>query len=367
MLSTRPCKEAHSIRFVTEKEDSLQPSKRSEKGKGAVASEPQKVTALTRVSEFPNENLTVVMSKVFCDASWENLSLKKSVIHLHLKSAKHAAGIERLKSKEKKEQSIIHMLEKYEKLPDSVRVHRIKVLTCFLKAGLPLNKIDCFRDLLEETLYRLSSSRHLAEMIPIVRQQEAEKPLSEITGKSICIVFDGTIHVYEAMVIIIRYVDYYWCIKQCVAKIMLLAKALCGVEVAREQMVCISTELGISSDRLVAAMRDRAAVNNVAMQTVKILYPNVIDIGCFSHTLDRVGGKFHTPILDEFFKVWIGMFARSPKTKLAWKTKTSLPIPSYSCTRWWSKWEVLRHLHDAFGDVYSFLHDSELPPSFCRD
>ena len=95
--------------------------------------------------------------------------VKESVIHLHLKSAKHAAGIERLNSKEKKEQSIIHMLEKYdekvhpvgEKLPDSVRMHKIKVLTCFLKAGLPLNKIDCFRDLLEET-YGLSSSRHLA-------------------------------------------------------------------------------------------------------------------------------------------------------------------------------------------------------------
>ena len=111
-------------------------------------------------------------------------------------------------------------------IPDSVRMHRIKVLTCFLKAGLPLNKIDYFRDLLEETSYRLSSSRHLADMIPIVRQQEAEKLLIEITGKSISMVLDGTTHVCEAMVIIIRYVDDYWCIKQRVAKIMLLAKAL---------------------------------------------------------------------------------------------------------------------------------------------
>lgn len=179
------------------------------------------------------------MGKLFCDACRENVSLKKSVIRLHLKSAKHAAGIEHLKSKEKKEQSIINMLEKYddkvhpvgEQLPDSVRVHRIKVLTCFLKAGLPLNKIDCFRDLLEETSYRLSSSRHLAEMIPIIHQQETEKLLSEITGKSISVVFDGTTHVCEAMVIIIRYVDDYWCIKR-VAKIMLLAKALSGEEVA---------------------------------------------------------------------------------------------------------------------------------------
>ncbi len=35
-------------------------------------------------------------------------------------------------------------------------------------------------------------------------------------------------------------------------------------------------------------MRDRASVNNVAIQTVKIVYPCLLDVGCFSHTLDHV-------------------------------------------------------------------------------
>ena len=69
---------------------------------------------------------------------------------------------------------------------------------------------------------------------------------------------------------------------------MLLAKALRGEEIARELMVCISTELGISDDRLVASMCDRASINIVAMQMVNILYPNVIDIGCYSHTVELV-------------------------------------------------------------------------------
>lgn len=70
-----------------------------------------------------------------------------------------------------------------------------------------------------------------------------------------------------------------------------------------------------------------------------------------------------TPILDKFVSGWINMFSRSPKTKLAWKTQTGLPVPSYSTTRWWSKWEVIKHMHDAFGDVKSFLEDDNLPPS----
>ena len=44
-------------------------------------------------------------------------------------------------------------------------------------------------------------------------------------------------------------------------------------------------------------MRDRAAVNGKAMRTLGVLYPNVIDIGCFSHMLDLVGDNFKTPSL----------------------------------------------------------------------
>ena len=88
-------------------------------------------------------------------------------------------------------------------------------------------------------------------------------------------------------------------------------------------------------------MRDRASVNNVAVQTLKIVFPLMFNIGCFSHTLDHVGEKLKTPILDKFVSGWINIFSRSPKTKLAWKTETGLPVPSYSTTRWWSKWEVI--------------------------
>ena len=93
--------------------------------------------------------------------------------------------------------------------------------------------------------------------------------------------------------------------------------------------------------------------NNVAVQTLKIVFPLMFDIGCFSHTLDHVGEKLKTPILDKFVSGWINIFSRSPKTKLTWKTQTGLPVPSYSTTRWWSKWEVIKHMH-AFGDVKSF-------------
>ena len=50
-------------------------------------------------------------------------------------------------------------------LPDSIRVYQVKVLTTFLKAGVPINKIDDFRDLLEENAVRLAGRRPMSDHI----------------------------------------------------------------------------------------------------------------------------------------------------------------------------------------------------------
>ena len=112
-----------------------------------------------------------------------------------------------------------------------------------------------------------------------------------------------------------------------VVRLILLAKSLKGEEVARQLIMCLSNQLGITSNQLVAAMRDSARANNVAIQTLKIVYPYILDVGCVSHTIDHVGEKIKTDILDEFVKGWIGLFTRSPKTKLAWKETTRFASP----------------------------------------
>ena len=127
----------------------------------------------------------------------------------------------------------------------------------------------------------------------------------EITGKSVSIVFDGTTHVCEAMVIVIRFVQGDWSIKQSVCRLMLLAKAMTGDEIARQIIMVLSTELGISSHLVVAAMHDRASVNSVAMRTISVVYNQMIDVGCFSHIIDLVGEHMKTPVLDTFSKAWI--------------------------------------------------------------
>ena len=55
-------------------------------------------------------------------------------------------------------------------------------------------------------------------------------------------------------------------------------------------------QYSISSNLVVAMMHDRAACNVVALRALKVVYPMLVDVGCFSHTLDLVGKNSLFPI-----------------------------------------------------------------------
>ena len=71
----------------------------------------------------------------------------------------------------------------------------------------------------------------------------------------------------------------------------------------------------------------------------------------------------NTPNLDNFIKGWIALFACSPKTRLEWRTRTGLPPPSYLATRWWSRFEVIKQVLSAFGDIEPFLNTGDISPT----
>ena len=146
------------------------------------------------------------------------------------------------------------------------------------------------------------------------------------------------------MAIILQFVGESWTLEQQLVQIQLLSKSMTGEEIARELTHVLSANYAIGPDQLIASMRNRAAANGVAMRTLAVVYPKVLDIGCFSHTIDRVGEHFKTPILSQFSTSWIMLFCHSPKAKLLWKEQTGKSVMSYSATRWWSRWEVFHQL-----------------------
>ena len=148
------------------------------------------------------------------------------------------------------------------------------------------------------------------------------------------VVFDGTTRLGEALAIVIRFVDESFVIQQRLVHLQLLAKSMTGEEIAREIINSLSVQYNISSKIVVAMMHDRAACNGVALRTLKVVFPTIVDVGCFSHTLDLVGDKFSTLYLSSFSLSWISLFSHSPKAKLLWRERTGQSYQGYSATRW---------------------------------
>ena len=78
--------------------------------------------------------------------------------------------------------------------------------------------------------------------------------------------------------VVLWFVDSDWSPQQRLVRLQLLAKTMCGDEIARELVSILSTELSIPGSNVLAAMRDRASSNGVAMSTLKVVYPNLLDI-----------------------------------------------------------------------------------------
>ena len=135
-------------------------------------SDTKNVSLHDRINQFPDQLLIVRGTKIFCDACKEILSSKKSVIKLHCASQKHVRSKERSKKSKLKEQTIAEALSREKTRQDSTlplaqQAYRQEVVEEFLKAGIPISKIDELRSLLEKNGHRLTSSSNLAQYITL--------------------------------------------------------------------------------------------------------------------------------------------------------------------------------------------------------
>jgi len=83
---------------------------------------------------------------------------------------------------------------------------------------------------LKETGYRLTDRRNMHDLIPFIHKQEFERIQGEINGKDISVVFDGTTRLWEALAIVIRYIDAEWQITQRLVWLQMLVKSVTGEE-----------------------------------------------------------------------------------------------------------------------------------------
>ena len=155
-------------------------------------------------------------------------------ISTHLKTKRHELGKQRLKNERAREEGIRTVLSrqdalhhpKGEKLPEQLRIFRVKVVETLLRGGIALSKAEVLRPLLEEHGYRLSGRGHLSDLVPFVFSREVEALKEELfpTGpqnrsRFVSVIFDGSTRLGEAIAIIFRFVDETWQIRQRLVRI----------------------------------------------------------------------------------------------------------------------------------------------------
>jgi len=128
---------------------------------------------------------------------------------LHLLSVQILYSCMHMVSKEKhsREHDITQAFKVYEQevhptgesLPEAHKLWRVKVVTTFLRAGVPLANIDLFRDLLEEHAYSLSDRCGMCDMIPFIQSEEQQQIKTELEGEKVSVIFNGTTRLGEAL------------------------------------------------------------------------------------------------------------------------------------------------------------------------
>ena len=91
-------------------------------------------------------------------------------------------------------------------LPEARRVFCVQVVVLFLKAGVPLNKLEESRDVLEQNAYRLADKCGTYDLITFVFEKEQNTINTEILGTNVSAIFDGNSRIGEALAVIIRFV-----------------------------------------------------------------------------------------------------------------------------------------------------------------
>lgn len=119
-------------------------------------------------------------------------------------------------------------------------------MLAFMAAGNPLSKLDCpaLRELLEENRFWLSCSRHtcMMELAPFIVQEECNSTRSEVQGKYISMILDGTTKLGEVLVVVLRFIQN-WEIHQRLVCVDFLQKNLNAEELAQQILSLLSVTL----------------------------------------------------------------------------------------------------------------------------
>ena len=323
-----------------------------------------------RLVDFPDQSFVINVNdrrQLRCKACNATVNSKKSIVLIHTQSKGHIDALAKYREREQPDQVEEMALAAAaaegmavvtaRRVDDQTRTFRKDTVKTFLANGTALNKINGFRSYLERWVpLNLTTVSHLNEFIPILELEEMQRNKNWLADSDVGGVFDGASRLGEMEAIVARKVTDDLHIETRLISVKLYAQPLDGSMLARSVIEALSTGYQIKFDAVISLCRDRAAVNGVAMRELKrLLYANLTDLECISHTLDHVGTQLAHKELTSFFSILTRMWSQSDNSRILFKRFFGFTPDTESDTRWWSWFMTMRSLTPIWHRLEEYL------------
>jgi len=241
------------------------------------------------------------------------------------------------------------------------------VVKSFLINGIPLNKLrGPLRGWLAKLAgKRLPNGKDLPAMcIPNLLFEEEELQRIELRDQDLSIVYDATPRQGELMVVVARLVkedqDKKTArIQHILFYISTLADSLNAASLSAEVSTALS-QRQILDRNVPAAAMDRCFTNSASAEEMNAAAGVTnslqrLTVYCFSHMINNAGEKAEFVLLSYMWGLLQKVFSLSNATKEVFLRVTKKAFPSYSSTRWFSKYDVLEIIAGLFPDLLTVM------------
>jgi hypothetical protein len=313
-------------------------------------------TAQTRVTAFPGEfkmdggNIWCLMCKCRVASGASNFAK-------HRGTAKHQGKMKVCEKRDVNTEELRSTISDYlstnstpelgvkgmERVPLNVQTFRADVVESFLKAGVPIAKVDELRGLLEKYsgMPLTHSNNLMSTYMPPLTIKELKKLKEEIKGEVVGCYHDGTTHQGEAFSIVLRWMDATMTIRIRCVSVTILSSSLDASEISGELITAIASKMGLRLIDVLAWMNDAASPNLKAFSAVLSSASPASDQDmCMGHTLSHVGEALVAPHKDKAAKHYIQATSKSPNARCRFREVTDFKCVRSGETRWNSSYDV---------------------------
>ena len=232
--------------------------------------------------------------------------------------------------------------------------------------GVAIAKSDKLRPFIErKTKLSLTHSSHLArDYTTDLLEEEEDLQTDEFKGSVCSMGFDATPRQGDLFALVLRKIEVNAEIKRAIAvqrlaHVSTIKGSLNAATLASEVTRGLQNRR-LKHEEIPAAMNDGCFTNGAAHDHIG----QVADVAgkvsrmislCLSHCANNAGEQAGFVLLDLFWTLIQKIFSQSQQAQDTWRLVTGEAWPTYSETRWYSKFEVMQKLADYFPDLLTIM------------